>query len=175
MLCSGWWDDARSARGMWDMGESVTMTGSGVPVVLRAEHLSAIARHGEATYPEECCGILLGNEADGARVIERLVPIDNQWASVDRGERFLIGPRDVLGAEREARRSGLDVLGFYHSHPDSPARPSEFDREHAWPWYTYLIISIVAGNAGQLNGWQLRDDRSGYDVVALSECASVVG
>jgi len=95
------------------------------------------------------------------------MPIDNQWDSDDRGERFLIGPRDILNAEREARRAGLDVLGFYHSHPDSPARPSEFDREHAWPWYTYLIISIENGEAGPLNGWQLRDDRSGYEPAPI--------
>jgi proteasome lid subunit RPN8/RPN11 len=157
------------------MGEQrVTSTLNSVPVILRSEQLSEISRHGEATYPEECCGILLGRETDGVRSIERLMSIDNQWDSVDRGERFLISSRDVLLAEREARRTGLDVLGFYHSHPDSPARPSEFDREHAWPWYTYLIISIEAGHAGQLNGWQLRDDRSGYETVSLSADAANV-
>jgi proteasome lid subunit RPN8/RPN11 len=157
------------------MGEQrVTSTLNSVPVILRSEQLSEISRHGEVTYPEECCGILLGRETDGVRSIERLMPIDNQWDSVDRSERFLISSRDVLLAEREARRTGLDVLGFYHSHPDSPARPSEFDREHAWPWYTYLIISIEAGHAGQLNGWQLRDDRSGYETVSLSADAANV-
>ena len=138
-----------------------------VPVILGKDERESIARHGAATYPEECCGILLGRETDGVRSIERLMPIDNQWDSDDRGERFLIGPRDILNAEREARRAGLDVLGFYHSHPDSPARPSEFDREHAWPWYTYLIISIENGEAGPLNGWQLRDDRSGYEPAPI--------
>ena len=155
--------------------QSVTSTRNGVPVVLGAEQLCEIARHGETTYPEECCGILLGRETDGVRAIERLMPIDNQWDSVDRGERFLIRSQDVLHAEHEARRAGLDVLGFYHSHPDSPARPSEFDREHAWPWYTYLIISIEAGRAGPLNGWQLRDDRSGYEAVLVSDSVSGVG
>jgi proteasome lid subunit RPN8/RPN11 len=154
--------------------QSVTSTRKGVPVILGSEQLREIARHGEATYPEECCGIVLGRETDGVRSIERLMPIDNQWDSVNRGERFLISSRDVLRAEREARRVELDVLGFYHSHPDSPARPSEFDREHAWPWYTYLIISIEAGRAGPLNAWQLRDDRSGYEAVPLSASAASV-
>lgn len=139
-----------------------------VPVILGEREREAIARHGAATYPEECCGILLGRETDGVRSIERLMPIDNQWLPDDRGERFLIGPRDILNAEREARLAGFDVLGFYHSHPDSPARPSEFDREHAWPWYTYLIISITNGEAGPLNGWQLRDDRSGYEPIDIN-------
>lgn len=142
-------------------------TRDSAPVILDTERLHEIARHGEATYPEECCGILLGRETDGVRSIERLMPIGNQWDSGDRGERFLISSRDVLNAEREGRRSGLDVLGFYHSHPDSPARPSEFDREHAWPWYIYLIISIESGRAGPLTGWQLRDDRSGYESVPV--------
>lgn len=147
--------------------QSVTTTRYGAPVILNATLLREIARHGETTYPEECCGIVLGRETDGVRSIERLMPIDNQWDSVDRGERFLIDSRDVLRAEREGRQAGLDVLGFYHSHPDSPARPSEFDREHAWPWYTYLIISIEAGRAGPLNGWQLRDDRNGYEPASI--------
>jgi proteasome lid subunit RPN8/RPN11 len=130
--------------------------------------LDAIARHGEATYPDECCGILLGRETDGARVVARLLQIDNQWDAVERRRRFLIQPDDLLRAERAARRDGLDVLGFYHSHPDAPARPSEFDREHAWPWYTYLIASVEQGRYATLTGWQLRDDRTGYEQIDIA-------
>jgi proteasome lid subunit RPN8/RPN11 len=130
--------------------------------------LDAIARHGEATYPDECCGILLGRETDGARVVARLLQIDNQWDAVERRRRFLIQPDDLLRAERAARRDGLDVLGFYHSHPDAPARPSEFDREHAWPWYTYLIASVEQGRYATLTGWQLKDDRTGYEQIDIA-------
>lgn len=126
-----------------------------------------IVRHGEASYPHECCGVLLGTDAGGARRVERVLAIENRWEAAERGHRFLIGPDDVLRAERTARRDGLDVLGFYHSHPDDAARPSTFDRDHAWPWYTYLIASIRAGRCVELAGWELRADRTGYDSVTV--------
>lgn len=137
-------------------------------VVLGPEIKAQIARHGVESYPDECCGILLGREIDGERIIEQVLPIENAWDESERGNRFLIGPDDVLKAERAARRAGLGVLGFYHSHPDSPAIPSEFDREHAWPWYSYLIASIVDGRCAEIVAWQLRDDRSSYDRLTLS-------
>jgi proteasome lid subunit RPN8/RPN11 len=124
-----------------------------------------IARHGEATFPDECCGALLGREEDGVRVVERLRQIDNVWDEAERRRRFLIDARTVMGIERDADREGLLVLGYYHSHPDAPARPSEFDREWALPWNTYLIASIRAGRYDTMTGWQLKDDRSGYNEV----------
>jgi proteasome lid subunit RPN8/RPN11 len=141
------------------------------PVFLPDDLAATIARHGEATYPDECCGILLGHDTDGQRTVEKLLEIDNQWDEIERRRRFLIQPGDLLRAEREARRDGLDVLGFYHSHPDAPARPSEFDREHAWPWYTYLIASIEQGMYATMTAWQLRDDRTAYDEVGVSRDA----
>ncbi|MEI2618593.1 MAG: M67 family metallopeptidase [Thermomicrobiales bacterium] len=138
-------------------------------LALPQELASAIAVHGEQTYPDECCGVLLGCDGEGQRVIERLLPIDNQWDAGERRRRFLITPEDMLRAEREARRQGLNILGFYHSHPDAPARPSEFDREHAWPWYTYLIASVRDGKFDDMTGWQLRDDRAGYDTVGVRD------
>jgi proteasome lid subunit RPN8/RPN11 len=139
------------------------------PVRLSAAQRAEIDAHAAQTYPDECCGILLGRESDGARVVERLLPIDNQWDAGERRRRFLITPQDMLRAEREGRLTGLDVLGFYHSHPDAPARPSEFDREHAWPWYSYLIAGVVKGTVETLTGWQLHDDRAGYDEVEVRE------
>jgi proteasome lid subunit RPN8/RPN11 len=146
----------------------MTATQHATAIVLAPRLLDAIARHAEQTYPEECCGILLGQVVDGERVITRLAPIENGWDGDERGHRFLIGPQDVLKAERQARRDGLDVLGFYHSHPDSPARPSAFDREHAWPWYSYLIAAVERRRCGEVRAWQLRDDRAGYEEVAVS-------
>ncbi|HUG16680.1 MAG TPA: M67 family metallopeptidase [Thermomicrobiales bacterium] len=138
------------------------------PIALPDDLAAAIARHGEATSPDECCGILLGTDTGGQRLVDRLLPIDNQWDEGERRRRFLIQPADLLRAEREARLTGLDVLGFYHSHPDAPARPSEFDREHAWPWYTYLIASIEQGAYAAMTGWQLKDDRTGYEEVVVT-------
>lgn len=146
------------------------MSGAGTQTAamqLTAAQRAEIERHAAATYPDECCGILLGREAGGERVVERLLAIENEWDEVERRRRFLIQPRDLLRAEREGRLTGLDVLGFYHSHPDAPARPSEFDREHAWPWYTYLIAGVDHGRVVALTGWQLRDDRTGYDQVEV--------
>jgi proteasome lid subunit RPN8/RPN11 len=146
---------------------SDTTTNQAAPVTLSASHLEAIARHGEETFPDECCGILLGRETNGRRVVESLLPIDNTWDAEERRRRFLIQPGDLLKAEREARKAGMDVLGFYHTHPDSPARPSDFDRDHAWPWYTYLIASVMNGKYDVMTGWQLRDDRTMYDEVEV--------
>ncbi len=159
---------------MTDSAEHEQISPSPVPhpasqIALPRELAIAIAAHGERAYPDECCGVLLGREDRGERTIEGLLPIDNQWDASERRRRFLITPDDMLRAEREARRQGLDVLGFYHSHPDAPARPSEFDREHAWPWYTYLIASVRDGKLDELTGWQLRDDRSGYETVGIKD------
>jgi len=129
----------------------------------------AIRAHGQQTYPHECCGALLGRDGHATD----LVALPNTTEEGPR-RRFLVRPGDYRQAEQRATALGVDLLGFYHSHPDSPARPSEFDREHAWPWYTYLIISIEAGHAGPLNAWQLRDDRSGYEAVPLSGSAASV-
>ena len=137
------------------------------PVRLSATQRAELDAHAAQTYPDECCGILLGQTTDGERAVARLLPIDNQWDAGERRRRFLITPQDMLRAEREGRLVGQDVLGFYHSHPDAPARPSEFDREHAWPWYSYLIAGVVNGAVETLTGWQLRDDRAGYDEVEV--------
>lgn len=133
------------------------------PVVLTAEQRAQIDRHAEAIYADECCGIILGRQEESQRVVETLIEIDNNWDEAERRRRFLITPRQLMQAEKAGRERGLDVLGFYHSHPDAPARPSEFDREHAWPWYSYLIASVQDGKAADLTGWQLRDDRSGFE------------
>jgi len=148
------------------------MTGTTRPtaslsITLPENLAAAIATHGEQTFPDECCGVLLGHEADGQRTVEQLLPIENEWDEEERRRRFLITPQAMMRAEREARQRGQDILGFYHSHPNAPARPSEFDREHAWPWYSYLIASIREGRFDVLTGWQLRDDRTAYDEVTI--------
>lgn len=126
-------------------------------------HRAAIAQQGEAHYPEECCGLLLGTfGTDGERTVSDLLPIANARESTARHHRFLIEPLEMLRAERHARALGLDVVGIYHSHPNSPAVPSQFDLDHAWPVYSYIIVSTTADGAGDLRSWTLRADRSGF-------------
>jgi proteasome lid subunit RPN8/RPN11 len=119
---------------------------------------TAIRSHGIAAYPDESCGALLGPR-DG--VVTVAAPIDNS-TSLERRRRFLIGPDDYRRAERQAADAGLQVVGFYHSHPDHPAEPSAFDLEHAWPNLSYAIVSVRRGAARELRSWRLRPDRSGY-------------
>jgi proteasome lid subunit RPN8/RPN11 len=125
-----------------------------------------IRAHGAETYPYECCGALLGKDAGDDREVLGLVPLKNQREDSPRN-RFEITPDDVRDAESAARRSGLELLGWYHSHPDAPARPSEFDREHAWPWYSYIIVSVQSKEPKDMNSWRLIDDRSRYNAEAI--------
>lgn len=117
-----------------------------------------IRAHAAQAYPHECCGALYGCERRSAREILDLLPLSNQHNRSPRS-RFIITPEDVRRAEAAARQRGLDLVGWYHSHPDHPALPSEFDRAHAWPWYSYVIISVEKGSPGALASWRLSDDR----------------
>ena len=140
--------------------------------------LKTIRDHGGREYPSECCGILLGHADGGQKVVREVVPLRNLRHDPQRAEellpladpgresernRFLIDPREQLRVEKDARARQLDVLGYYHSHPDHPARPSEYDREHAWPWYSYVILSVEQSTARDLNSWVLAEDRSHFD------------
>jgi cysteine synthase B len=116
-----------------------------------------IRAHAERAYPDECCGALLGRAPDR---VEALLPVDN--ASDGARRRFLIGPDDYRRAEMRAIETGRDLLGFYHSHPDHPAVPSAFDRDHAWPNFSYVIVPVAAGAAGAPRSWRLRPDRIGF-------------
>jgi proteasome lid subunit RPN8/RPN11 len=137
-----------------------------------------IRQHSAREYPNECCGILLGR-ADGedkevrevvplknlrqdAAEAEKLLPLESPELESERN-RFLIDPRDQIRVEKEARAKSLDVVGYYHSHPDHPARPSNYDREHAWPWYSYVIVSVQRGEPRDLTSWVLTDDRERFD------------
>src|SRR5580700_3560253 len=120
-----------------------------------------IRAHGAKDYPNECCGAMLGSDAGVDRKVEALYPLTYRRDDSPRN-RFSITPEDFRAAEREASEQGLDLLGWYHSHPDHPARPSEFDREHAWPWYSYVIVSVETGNPKELTSRRLEDDRSKF-------------
>jgi len=138
-------------------------------LVLMPRHRLAVETHAAATYPEECCGVLIGRAlTDGSgTLVERVLPVDNERQD-SRNNRYMIHPETVLAAEKEARRLGLDVVGYYHSHPDHPARPSEFDREHAWPGLSYVIVSVMDGTAEDTRSWRLEDDRSSFGEEELT-------
>lgn len=128
--------------------------------------LDSIRNHGRLSYPNECCGLLFGRADDGAKVVSSLRPVKNSREDSQRN-RYLISPNELLEAEKEARKLGVDIVGVYHSHPDHPARPSEFDRDHAFPWYSYIIVSIQNGESRDLTSWTLREDRSAFDSEEL--------
>lgn len=130
--------------------------------------------HGAETYPHECCGALLGRDAGGSREVLDLLPLENRRHDSPRN-RFQVTPDDVRLAENTARAKQLELLGWYHSHPDAPARPSEFDREHAWPWYSYIIVSVVSREPRDTKSWRLRDDRSAYDSESIETAARSAG
>jgi len=130
--------------------------------------LAAIRQHVQAVYPEEACGALLGQLGDGgALAAVDAVPLANS-RQAERRRRYLIGPDDVLALERRAETAGLEVLGYYHSHPDAPACPSTFDRDHAWPWYVYLIVRVSDGRAREVRAWQLSDDRENFNPLLVN-------
>jgi proteasome lid subunit RPN8/RPN11 len=139
---------------------------------IREELAARIAAHGVRTYPHECCGALLGRDGEGAREVLQLLPLPNRRSDSTRN-RFELTPEDVRFAERTAREEGLELLGWYHSHPDAPARPSEFDRAHAWPWYSYIIVGIRNGAPSDMTSWRLRDDRGAYDPERIEIVAAV--
>jgi proteasome lid subunit RPN8/RPN11 len=128
-------------------------------LVLPAELFNAIEREGEAAYPNECCGILYGRDiVDGGatrRIVERLEPVVNSFEAGERYHRFSMTPQTLMKAEKTASDERRLVLGFYHSHPDHPARPSQYDLDHAWPFYSYVIVSVMQRKADVMTCWQL--------------------
>jgi proteasome lid subunit RPN8/RPN11 len=132
-------------------------------MLLLAKHLEQEIRdHGARDYPHECCGAMLGTDTGAGRQVRSLFPLVNRRDDSPRN-RFSITPEDFRSAERAAAERGVDLIGWYHSHPDHPARPSEFDREHAWPWYSYVIVSVATGAPQDLTSWLLQDDRSRFE------------
>jgi proteasome lid subunit RPN8/RPN11 len=119
--------------------------------------------HARATYPDECCGFLLGSEEDSdaarRRAIESVEPAANEFDG-ERRRRFVIAPAEIRAIERRLEGTARSVIGFYHSHPDHPARPSEFDRDHAWPWYTYVVLSVTKDEVPAVGAFEL-DEASG--------------
>jgi proteasome lid subunit RPN8/RPN11 len=123
----------------------------------------AIRRHGAETYPDECCGALIGRDG----VVSAAYPLPNTTEEGPR-RRFMVRPQDYRAAERHASENGGELLGFYHSHPDHPARPSQYDLDYAWPFFSYIIVAVRAGVPEDMTSWRLRDDRSAFDQETLT-------
>ena len=128
-----------------------------------------IKRHGIADYPHECCGFLLGEVNGETKTVRRCEPVQNSREDENRHNRYFIRPEDYMRIEQLARSEDLEIIGFYHSHPDAEARPSQYDLDYSWPFYSYIIISIKNGKAEELTSWHLKDDRSEFVKETLLE------
>ncbi len=126
--------------------------------------ISCIREHAAGVYPEECCGFLIGGWTDtGSVVVVGAQPVENVRGEL-KERRYRIAPNDLRRAEADAEAESRAVVGFYHSHPDHPARPSATDLEEAtFPGYTYVIVSVNSGKPGEIRSWSLKDDRSGFE------------
>ena len=118
-----------------------------------------IKAYGEESYPLECCGFLLGKQNDGDKEVMITLSAHNARVDQESHHRFLITPQAFLEGEKFAKDRELDVIGFYHSHPNAEARPSDYDLEHGWPWYSYIIVSVKSQKAEAVTSWVLQDDR----------------
>ena len=140
------------------------------PVRVASELRSAMEDHARRTYPDECCGFLIAGPdppgPSGPRAIVAVEPAPNEFEG-ERRRRFLLRPEELLAAEQRHSATGRVVAGFYHSHPDHPARPSQFDQEHAWPWYTYVVLAVTAKKVGDTRAFELDADRQVFEEVPL--------
>ena len=133
-------------------------------------HLQIIFNHAQSTYPEECCGVMLGNVSDKNKNIVEIIPTQNAWnqetainfqendLNHSKKRRYTIASQKMLEIQKSARDKNLNIVGIFHSHPDYPAIPSEFDRISAWEEYSYIIVSVQKGQAGEINSWILDEN-----------------
>lgn len=137
-------------------------------IYLTKELIEQIEAHGERTFPYECGGMLIGRFEQGKKTVVELLPMENAMSEAEQHNRVLILPKDVLKAERYARSQKLDVVGYYHSHPDHPAIPSQFDLDHALPVWTYIIVSVESGKAADVRSWEMENDRSKFNAEEIN-------
>jgi proteasome lid subunit RPN8/RPN11 len=123
----------------------------------------AIRAHGIETFPYECCGALIGRDGE----VTATMPLPNTTEEGPR-RRFLVRAEDYRRVQKATDAAGTELLGFYHSHPDHPARPSQYDLDHALPNFSYVIVSVMAGAAEDMRSWKLHDDRSTFDEETLA-------
>ncbi|MCJ8280845.1 MAG: M67 family metallopeptidase [Rivularia sp. ALOHA_DT_140] len=140
-------------------------------IQLSKQHLRIIFNHAQSSYPEECCGVILGNISNSDKIAVEIIPTENAWNSEEtvdnfqdnnrdrsKKRRYAIAPRKMLELQKSSREKELNIIGIFHSHPDYPAIPSEFDRKNAWQEYSYIIVSIQQGQPDNINSWVLDDN-----------------
>jgi proteasome lid subunit RPN8/RPN11 len=132
-------------------------------IVVSEDQFAAMSAHGVRDYPYECCGLMLGKFTQGRKSVIEIYPISNAREEEAKRNRFLIRPEELMRGEKYARAQGLDVVGFYHSHPDDVAVPSQYDLEHAWPTYSYIVMSVEQGRTVDLRSWEMEANRSRFN------------
>jgi len=142
------------------------------PLILTPAQYRQIESEGADVYPNECCGIIFGKDVLEAgvvkhRIVSRLVAAPNDFEEGEQFHRFSISPKTLMQAEDDAAGHGELVLGFYHSHPDHPARPSEYDRSHAWPFYSYVIVAIEKRTPKLMTSWLLNETTEQFEEQAI--------
>lgn len=139
-------------------------------ISISEELVEQIKAHGERDYPHECGGMLIGHfDAEKGKTVVELMPMENASEESTRHNRVLILPKEVLRAERYARGKKLDVVGYYHSHPDDKAVSSQFDLDHALPVWSYIIVSVLQGKAVDVRSWEMENDRSKFNEEKIGE------
>jgi proteasome lid subunit RPN8/RPN11 len=140
------------------------------PVTIGRSALETLRSHARRAYPDECCGFLVAPPDPGdprsARSVRSVIEASNEYAG-GRRRRFLVQPEELRAVERRLEGDGQVLAGFYHSHPDHPAEPSQFDQEHAWPWYSYLVVNVTLSSVGRTRAFELDPDSSEFHEVAL--------
>ena len=132
-------------------------------ILISEELINQIKSHGEKSYPNECGGMLIGRFEAGSKTVTELLPMENAMDAAEQHNRVLILPKDVLRAERYARANKLETIGYYHSHPDDRAVPSQFDLDHALPVWSYIIVSVRQGKAVDARSWEMENDRTKFN------------
>ncbi len=132
-------------------------------IIVSEDQIAIMNTEGQAAYPYECCGLMLGKFEDGHKRVTEIYPISNAREESAQRNRFLITPAELMRGELYARSHRLDVVGFYHSHPDEAAVPSQYDLEHAWPTYSYIVMAIAKGWSEDLRSWEMEADRSRFN------------
>lgn len=136
-------------------------------LVINPESLEQIRRHAAETYPNECCGLLIGNIRDGRVFVSEVCRISNIHEESTR-TRYMGDPHEQFRAMKEARERGMDMVGVYHSHPDVPPRPSLYDLQHAWPGYVYLILTVRQGQPDEMCAWRLNNSETAFEQVEIA-------
>jgi proteasome lid subunit RPN8/RPN11 len=142
----------------------------GTRVVLTDSIMAGMHAHASFTYPEECCGLLVGSFEDGTKTKRALEAkrMGNVFRKEERFHRYTIDPKEFLVAESEAESHGFEVVGIYHSHPNAPAKPSAFDRDRAWPTLSYVVIEIRDAKPVETKSWVLKEDRSEFEPEGIT-------